>query len=87
MIEAGYPGFVSVLSMGLMAPAGTPTAILETIHQSSVKALSTRGVRDKLAAIGMEVVNNSPQEFAATIAAERPQWAKIIKEAGITPTN
>ena len=87
MIEAGYPGFVSVLSMGLMAPAGTPPPIVETIHQSSVKALSTPGVRDKLAAIGMEVVNNSPQEFAAVIAAERPQWAKIIKEAGITPTN
>jgi tripartite-type tricarboxylate transporter receptor subunit TctC len=44
-------------------------------------------VRDKLNAIGMEVVNNTPKEFAAAIAAERPQWAKIIKEAGITPTN
>ena len=87
MIESGYPGFVSVLSMGLMAPAGTPPAIVETIHQSSVKALSTADVRDKLNAIGMEVVNNSPKEFAAAIAAERPQWAKIIKEAGITPTN
>jgi len=87
MIESGYPGFVSVLSMGLMAPAGTPPAIVETIHQSSVKALSTADVRDKLNAIGMEVVNNSPKEFAAAIAAERPQWTKIIKEAGITPTN
>jgi len=87
MIEAGYPGFVSVLSMGLMAPAGTPPAVIETIHQSSVKALSTAGVRDKLAAIGMEVVNNSPKEYAAAIAAERPQWAKIIKEAGIKPAN
>jgi tripartite-type tricarboxylate transporter receptor subunit TctC len=87
MIEAGYPGFVSVLSMGLMAPAGTPPAIVEAIHQSSVKALSTADVRGKLNAIGMEVVNNSPQEFTAAIAAERPQWAKIIKDAGITPTN
>jgi tripartite-type tricarboxylate transporter receptor subunit TctC len=87
MIEAGYPGFVSVLSMGLMAPAGTPPAVIEAIHQGSVKALSTADVRDKLNAIGMEVVNNSPKEFAAAIAAERPQWAKIIKEAGIKPTN
>jgi len=85
MIEAGYPGFVSVLSMGLMAPAGTPPAIIENIHQASVKALSTPQVREKLAAIGMEVVNNSPAEFSAAIAAEQPQWAKIIKEAGITP--
>jgi tripartite-type tricarboxylate transporter receptor subunit TctC len=87
MIEAGYPGFVSVLSMGLMAPAGTPPAVIEAIHQGSVKALSTADVRDKLNAIGMEVVNNSPTEFAAAIAAERPQWTKIIKEAGIKPTN
>jgi tripartite-type tricarboxylate transporter receptor subunit TctC len=87
MIEAGYPGFVSVLSIGLMAPAGTPPAIVEQIHQASVKALSAPGVRGKLDAIGMEVVNNSPKEFAAAIAAERPQWAKIIKEAGITPAN
>jgi tripartite-type tricarboxylate transporter receptor subunit TctC len=87
MIEAGYPGFVSVLAMGLMAPAGTPPAVVEAIHRSSVKALSTADVRDKLNAIGMEVVNNSPKEFAAAIAAERPQWAKIIKEAGIAPTN
>jgi len=85
MLEAGYPGFVSVLSMGLMAPAGTPPAIVENIHQASVKALSTPAVREKLAAIGMEVVNNSPKEFQAAIAAERPQWAKIIKDAGITP--
>ncbi len=87
MIEAGYPGFVSVLSIGLMAPAGTPPAIVEQIHQASVKALSAPGVRGKLDAIGMEVVNNSPKEFAAAIAAERPQWAKIIKEAGIKPAN
>ncbi len=85
MIEAGYPGFVSVLSMGLMAPAGTPPAVIESIHQASVKALSTPEVREKLAAIGMEVVNNSPKEFSAALAAERPQLAKIIKEAGITP--
>ena len=85
MVEAGYPGFVSVLSMGLMAPAGTPPAVIESIHQASVKALSTTEVREKLAAIGMEVVNNSPKEFQAALAAERPQLAKVIKEAGITP--
>jgi len=85
MIEAGYPGFVSVLSMGLMAPAGTPPAVIESIHQASVKALSTTDVRAKLAAIGMEVVNNSPKEFQAALAAERPQLEKVIKEAGITP--
>jgi len=87
MIEAGYPGFESVLAMGLMAPKGTPPAVIEKIHQASVRGLSDADVRAKLNKIGMEIVNSSPKEFAAALDAERPQWAKVIKEAGITPAN
>ena len=87
MIEAGYAGFESVLAMGLMAPAGTPPAIVEKIHQASVQALSDAEVRAKLANIGMEIVNSSPKEFAAALDAERPQWSEVISDAGITPTN
>ena len=87
MIEAGFPGFVSVLSMGLVAPAGTPPAIVEKIYQDMVKGLAAPEVRKKLANIGMEVTGSSPAEFAATMAAERPQWAKVIKDAGIKPSN
>jgi tripartite-type tricarboxylate transporter receptor subunit TctC len=87
MIEAGYPGFVSILSIGLVAPAGTPPAIIEKIHQDSVKALAPADVRKRLADIGMEVIGSSPAEFAATIKQETPQWAKVIKDAGITPSN
>jgi len=87
MIEAGYPGFESVLAMGLMAPAGTPAAVIETIHQGSVRGLSEADVRARLNKIGMEIVNSSPKEFAASLDAERPQWAKVIKDAGITPVN
>lgn len=83
MIETGYPGFVSILSIGLMVPAGTPPAIIEKIHQDSVKVLSTPEVRKRLSDIGMEVIGNSPGEFAAAIKAETPQWAKVIKDAGI----
>jgi tripartite-type tricarboxylate transporter receptor subunit TctC len=87
MIEAGYPGFESILSVGLMAPAGTPPAIIEIIHQASVKALSTPEVRKRLSDIGMEVIGNAPAEFAAALKAEAPQWAKVIKDAGIAPSN
>ena len=83
MIEAGYPGFVSILSIGLMAPAGTPPALVEKIHKDMVKAISTPEVRKMLSDIGMEEIGNSPAEFAAAIAAERPQWAKVIQDAGI----
>jgi tripartite-type tricarboxylate transporter receptor subunit TctC len=87
MIESGYPGFESILSIGLMAPAGTPPAIIEKIHQDSVKALAPPEVRKRLSDIGMEVIGNSPAEFAAAMAAERPQWAKVIKDAGIAASN
>jgi tripartite-type tricarboxylate transporter receptor subunit TctC len=87
MIEAGYPGFVSILSIGLMAPAKTSAAIVDKIHRDMVKALSTPEVRKRLADIGMEVISNSPAEFAAAITAETPQWAKVIKDAGITAGN
>ena len=87
MIESGYPGFVSILSIGLMAPAGTSPAIIEKLHRDAVKALAPPEVRKKLADIGMEVIAGSPTEFAAAIKAETPQWAKVIKDAGIAASN
>jgi len=73
--------------MGLVAPAGTPPAVVEKIHQDCVKVLAIPEVKAKLANIGMEVIGDSPAEFAATMATERPQWAKVIKDAGITPAH
>jgi tripartite-type tricarboxylate transporter receptor subunit TctC len=87
MIESGFPGFEAVLSMGLMAPAGTPPAIIEKIYRDSVAILSQPDVRKRLSDIGMEVIASSPAEFAAVIKTETPQWAKIIKDAGIRPSD
>jgi len=87
MIESGYPAFESILSIGLMAPAGSPPAIIEKIHQDAVKALAPPEVRQRLRDIGMEVIGGSPAEFAAMIKAETPQWAKVIKDAGIAASN
>jgi len=87
MIEAGFPGFVSILSIGLMAPVGTSPAIIDKIHQDTLKVLALADVRAKLSDIGMEVIGNSPAEFAAAIKTETPQWAKVIKDAAIKPSN
>jgi tripartite-type tricarboxylate transporter receptor subunit TctC len=87
MIEAGYPGFVSILSIGLMAPTGTAPAIVSKIYHDTVKILSMSDVRKRLGEIGMEVIGNSPSEFAAAITAETPQWAQVIKDAGIIGSN
>ncbi len=81
--ESGYPGFEVTLWYGLLAPTGTPTAIVRKLHLETVKALALPDLRAKLADLGIEGIGNSPAEFAAIIKSEIPKWAKVIKDAGI----
>jgi tripartite-type tricarboxylate transporter receptor subunit TctC len=83
MIEAGYKDFDSAAWFGLMAPAGTPQPVIDKIHREAVRILALPEVRQRFDAIGMAVIGNTPAEFAAVIAAETPQWAKVIKDAGV----
>jgi tripartite-type tricarboxylate transporter receptor subunit TctC len=83
--ESGYPGFEVTLWNGLLAPAGTPTAIVRKLHLETLKALALPEPRAKFADLGLETIGNSPDAFAAAIKSEIPKWAKVIKESGITP--
>ena len=83
MDELGYPGFEAVPWFGLLAPAGTPPAIIEKIHREAVRVLAIPDVRKRLEDLGLDVIGSSPAEFGALIAKEIPEWAKVIKEAGI----
>jgi tripartite-type tricarboxylate transporter receptor subunit TctC len=79
MHESGFPGFDASAWFGLMAPAGTPAAIVEKLHRQAVQVLAAADVRAKFDALGMEPIGNSPDEFAAVIRNEIPYWGKIIK--------
>ena len=81
--ESGVRGFEVTLWGGLLAPARTPATTLRRLHFETVKALALPDVRTKFADLGIEAVGDSPDEFATTIKAEIPLWAKVIKEAGI----
>jgi tripartite-type tricarboxylate transporter receptor subunit TctC len=83
--ESGYPGFAATNWYGLVAPAGTPQAIVRRLHLDTLKALQLPDVRAGLERLGIEVTGDSPEEFAAAIRAEMPIWAKVIKDAGIKP--
>ena len=83
--ESGYPGFEAANWHGLLAPAGTPSAIIRKLHLETVKALALPDLRAKLADLGIAEIGNSPDAFAAVIKSEIPKWAKVIKEAGIKP--
>src|SRR5665213_2924719 len=83
MAESGFPGFEAVPWFGLLAPSGTPNDILDKLHDETVKALASPQVHKKFDELGLEPVGNTPAEFAAIIRKETPEWAKVIKDAGI----
>ena len=85
MAESGVPGVEVVSWFGILAPAGTPAPIVNFLNAEIVKAMNAPDVRQQMAALGADVVTNTPQEFAAFISAERDKWAMVVKEAGIKP--
>ena len=86
MAESGYPAFEAVPWFGLIAPAGTPGAIIDKVHRDTVRILALPEVRKRLADLGLDLIGGSPAELAATIEREIPQWANVIKQAGIKPS-
>jgi tripartite-type tricarboxylate transporter receptor subunit TctC len=83
MEESGFRGFETTSWFGLLAPGGTPAPIVRKIHLETVRVLLLPDVRAKISDLGMQVIGNTPDEFAAAIKAELPRWAKVIKETGI----
>lgn len=85
-IESGFPGLVTGSWHGILAPAGTPKAIVNQLNRSLIKTLSTPDVQEKFAAGGLTMVGNSPEEFAKYLRQEKARWEKLIKAAGLTGT-
>ena len=83
MAESGFPGFEAVPWFGLLAPSGTPQDVIDKLHDETVKTLALPEVRKKFDELGLEPIGNTPAEFAAVIKKETPEWAKVIKDAGI----
>ena len=81
--ESAVPGFDSTQWYGILAPARTPSAILEQLHRDHVAVLGNPLVKERLFGQGYEVVANSRVEFAQYIRDEIAKWAKVVKEAGI----
>ena len=79
------PGFHSSQWFGILAPAGTPRPIVERLHQAIVKAARAPEVRKRFAAMAMEPVSSTPEEFAKVIREEIDTWGKVVKAAGIKP--
>jgi tripartite-type tricarboxylate transporter receptor subunit TctC len=80
--EAGVPGFEANTWHGVVAPAGTPPAIIVKLHNEINRILHTPDVNARLIAQGAEIIAGTPQAFAAYIQSEIPKWTKVIKDSG-----
>jgi tripartite-type tricarboxylate transporter receptor subunit TctC len=83
MIEQGVADFEVTSWFGLLAPAGTPPAIVDKLHREAVKIVSQGDLRQKFGLIGLDVVTDPPDALAEVMRVDIAKWAQVIKDAGI----
>jgi tripartite-type tricarboxylate transporter receptor subunit TctC len=82
--EAGkLPDFDVSAWMGILAPAGTPPAVVTRLNGALVTLLATPDIRERFAGLGAEPLSSTPEEFASHIRNESAKWARIVKSAGV----
>ena len=82
-IAESHPGFEAQSWSGMLAPARTPRAIVERLNGVVVKALAAPDVREKMEALGTELVGSTPAQFGAWLKSETGRWSRIIREQKI----
>ena len=85
VMEAGIAQYVSLQWYGLLAPSGTPSAVIQTVNREMVKALQSKDIKDKLASEGAEPAGSTPAEFGNLIKNDFDKWSKVAKSSGIEP--
>ena len=81
--EAGVPGYAAPTWTGIIAPAGTPKAIIDKLNAAANKALQSDAFKSKIAQIGDDIGGGTPQELGALISSEYTKWGEVIARAGI----
>lgn len=82
--EAGVPGYAAATWTGVVAPAGTPRAIVDRLNAAINKAMTSQAFLQKFANTGDEPGGGTPEDFAAAIKTDSAKWGELIKRAGIT---
>ena len=83
MSEAGLPGFSFAGWYGILAPAGTPDAVVKRLNQALVEVVKSPALVERMSGMGNEPVGSTSAEFDAFIKHEIPKWAQVIKAAKI----
>jgi tripartite-type tricarboxylate transporter receptor subunit TctC len=85
MAEAGLPGVEVGSGVGLVAPAGTPPDIVETLNRAITQIIAEPGFHQRMTAIGVDVVGTTPAAYAKIISDDYTKWGKVVAAAGIKP--
>lgn len=80
--ESGLPGFDAVAWIGLVAPRGTPLAIITRLNAEVTRILKLPEIKVRFQALGAEPAGNTPEQFAAYIQAETIKWGRVVKTSG-----
>ena len=81
--DAGYGELDGDAWVGVLVPSGTPKDVVALLHREVVRIIALPEMKERLAAIGLEAVGDSPEEFSAQMRVEMDKWAKVIKAARI----
>lgn len=84
MAEAGFAGASATVWNGLIAPAGTPPAIIATLNRALNGVLATGEMRQRFADLGLEPVATTPAAFGELVREEMTRWAALVKQSGAT---
>ncbi|WP_223262386.1 tripartite tricarboxylate transporter substrate binding protein [Variovorax beijingensis] len=78
--ESGYPGFEVNSWVGLLAPAGTPRAVVDRLQAEVRKAVTEPAFQQRLREQGLTGIANTPEQFAAVLRTEQDKWARLVRE-------
>ncbi len=81
--EQGLPGFEAISWFGIMAPAGTPAAIVDKVYKQAAQIVAAPEMKQKLAELGLDTTSDPPDALGAIIKSDIAKWAKVIKGADI----
>ncbi len=83
MVEAGVPGYTATTWNGILAPAGTPKAVIDRLNDVFVRAVRSPEVKAAFEKIGQDVLTSTPDEFSTLLRTETAKWTQVIETAHI----
>jgi len=82
--ESGLAGYEASTWIGVLAPSGTPSDIIARLHAEIVKILAMPDVKQRFTSQGLDIIANTPEQFAAQIKSDLAKWARVIRASGVT---